>query len=94
MQTCERDLVWKYACRHHVSALPPIRRRSSRSVSFRGANEVREPGIHNHDSLRTSLRANSAAAVVMDSGLAAARRPGMTGYSGGVPLAANTSPAR
>jgi hypothetical protein len=33
-------------------------------------------------------------AAIMDSGLLAALGPGMTGYSGGVPLAAKTSPAR
>src|SRR5947207_77800 len=55
----------KYACARAIAASRLIG--ISGSLSFRGEVEDREPGIYNPRS------------VVVDSGLAAARRPGMTG---------------
>jgi hypothetical protein len=51
--------------------------------SFRGASFAREPGIHSHNSRGLSREYPPCSAVpstieVMDSGLGAARRPGMT----------------
>jgi len=46
--------------------------------SFRGAAEGREPGIHSRRHSRSTRGDSSARSVVMDSGLAASRRPGMT----------------
>src|SRR5208282_6759771 len=60
--------------------------------SFRGGAKGREPGIHSHRHSRSTRGDSSAMSVVIDSGLAASRRPGMTRAA--TPPHPNPLPAR